>query len=308
MITLTPARKGVLLIVSSAVGFAFLPIITRSIYALTPDFKPTDIGFWRFFFACLTIWSLIFLRERRVSLRPLTVPLATSALLGGIYAFSAVSAFFGLQRINASLFIVLFYTYPAMVALLSLVMGKRLRLTAWVALSMTLFGIMLTVPDLSQLQADDLVGVITAFLNAFSVALYFVLSSRLLRGSRDLARSTASIMSVTLLVIVASAPLVGGVSVPPNSGTWLLLLALAFVATVIPIFSMTAGIQLIGAPQASIISAIEPALAVLLATLILGESVMPTQWLGTAFIVSAVILLQLNPRRSLKPQPHPTTP
>lgn len=304
---LTVAQKGVFLIVLSAVGFSFLPIITRAIYAITPDFKPTDIGFWRFLFACITIWAIIFMREKRASFMPLAAPVRTSLLLGGLYSFSAISAFFGLQLISASLFIVLFYTYPAMVALMSLFMGVRLQLMAWVALGMTLIGVVLTVPDFSQLQADDLTGVVTAFLNAFSVALYFVLSSRLLQGQRDMPRSTAGIMTATLGFIVLMTPIVGGVSLPTTPSVLALLLALAFVSTVIPIFGMTAGIQLIGAPQASIISSIEPALAIVLAMVLLGEQVTPLQWVGAAFIVCAVVLLQLRPNRvPATPQPQPS--
>jgi drug/metabolite transporter (DMT)-like permease len=60
---------------------------------------------------------------------------------------------------------------------------------------------------------------------------------------------------------------------------------------------MNMGIQLIGEAQASIISSAEPVMSMLLAVLLLGESVIPIQWLGAGLIVTAVMMLQLRPAR-----------
>ena len=63
--------------------------------------------------------------------------------------------------------------------------------------------------------------------------------------------------------------------------------------TVMPMTLINAGIQRIGAPMAAIVSAIEPGIAALLAMFLLGEVVLPTQWLGLFCVTAAVILVQL---------------
>ena len=95
-----------------------------------------------------------------------------------------------------------------------------------------------------------------------------------------------------------------GLRLPDNGSTWLLLLGLGTVSTALPIFAMNTGIRKIGASQASIISTVEPVESMLLAVILLGEVVLPVQWLGAALIVLAVLLLELRPRRKA----HPPTP
>ena len=54
--------------------------------------------------------------------------------IGTLLAFAALAAFFGLERLPSGTFSVLFYSYPAMVALLASLLGERLSLVAWIAL------------------------------------------------------------------------------------------------------------------------------------------------------------------------------
>ncbi len=55
-------------------------------------------------------------------------------LIGTLFAGEAVTALFGLDRVPAGTFSILFYSYPAMVAILEAIMGERLPLQAWLAL------------------------------------------------------------------------------------------------------------------------------------------------------------------------------
>ena len=52
------------------------------------------------------------------------------------------------------------------------------------------------------------------------------------------------------------------------------------------------GLRLVGASRAAILSTFEPASSVLLAVLILGESANPIQYLGGAFILASVVVLE----------------
>jgi drug/metabolite transporter (DMT)-like permease len=130
-----------------------------------------------------------------------------------------------LERIPVSTFIVLFYTFPAIVALLSAVMGERLPVLGWVALGLTLVGIALTAPDFSVgLSGNNIAGgVILSLINAFVVAVYFLISSALLRGHTDMARASAWSVTGAFLIFVVSI-LFRPVSVPrqPENGRfWL---------------------------------------------------------------------------------------
>ena len=65
---------------------------------------------------------------------------------------------------------------------------------------------------------------------------------------------------------------------------------------------MDQGIQKIGASQASLISTAEPVMSMVVAMILLGEIILPIQWLGAVFIIAGVILLQVRPQAKPKPK------
>lgn len=284
-------RFGYLMILASAAGFAFLPTLTRSIYAVS-DFQPFDIAFWRFLFATPVVWILLqFWAPARQANRT-NLERVKLLLSGTLYAGAALTAFVGLELVPASTFVVLFFTYPAMVAVMSVFLGRRLTSVAWISLVLTLIGVALTVPDFSL--GGNVVGIMLAFLNAFIVAVYFLIAERILKGHAI--SGSAYIITGTFLVLLLLLPF-QGLRVPPNLLTLVYLVALSTVSTVLPIFTMNLGIKLVGPAPASIVSAIEPLLSMMVALIFLGEIILPVQWLGAAAIVAGVIILQAVPTR-----------
>lgn len=288
-------RNGLLLVFLSAAGYSFFPILTKALYESGVT-QATDILTWRFILSMPLTWAAIALIERRGPSDPAgaALPRTRLLLMGILFGALALCAFLALSRLPASLYTVLIYTYPAMVALGSLLLGERLSGLGWLALALTLIGAVLTVPNVFEgFDGVDSGGVLFVFANAALYALYILLSGRILRGQRDLARASAwSITGSFLFVVVMTA--VRGVNIPPNSAAWLQLIALAIVATVIPIFAFYAGMQKLGAARASIVSMIEPVMTLLWAALLLGEALLPLQIAGAVCILFSVLLLQLR--------------
>lgn len=221
-----------------------------------------------------------------------TVPPWRQSFLGLLYAGAALSVFVGLQYVPASLYVVLFYTYPAMVALLSRLRGEHIPPAGWIALLCTLIGISLTIPDFRGLEPEMVIGIAIALLNALLVAIYFIAVGSLTKRGADPSLGSAYVITGTLFVLLLAVPFIGNVQVPSTPVVWLLVASLGLISTALPILFMQIGIKLVGAPLASIISTFEPVLAMILAMIFLGETVIPTQWLGAAFIVGGVVILQ----------------
>jgi len=57
---------------------------------------------------------------------------------------------------------------------------------------------------------------------------------------------------------------------------------------------------MVGPTPASIVSSVEPLLAMVVALVVLGEAILPVQWLGAVAIVSGVLILQMAPARRKK--------
>jgi drug/metabolite transporter (DMT)-like permease len=64
------------------------------------------------------------------------------------------------------------------------------------------------------------------------------------------------------------------------------------IGTTIPVLTFILGLRLVGPSRAAILSTFEPASSVLLAVLILGEGANPIQYLGGAFILASVLVLE----------------
>jgi drug/metabolite transporter (DMT)-like permease len=284
-------RDGVILIVLAVVGYSCLSIFTKKLFAR--GVEPLDIAFWRFAFAALIYWVLVFVRTRRSTVSPQPLPRLKLILLGSLFAGEAMVAFFGWERLSAGTFTVLFYSYPAMVAILGLFMGERLSRMAWVALALTLVGIALTAPDFSAgFTGANFTGVLLALIDALQVAVYFLLIGRVTRGHSDMVRISAWTVTGALIVMMILA-VTQGMKLPQGV-SWLYLVAIALICTVLPVFALNAGIQKLGATRSAIIATFEPLLTAVLALIFLGEIMLPIQWLGGAVIIASVILLQLR--------------
>jgi drug/metabolite transporter (DMT)-like permease len=293
-------RDGALLLILAALGYSFLPVLTK--FGYSAGLEPRDLLTWRFIIAAPLVWLLLAVR-RPTGGTPL--PRVRLLLMGALFAASALCAFFSLERIPASTYTVLLYCYPAFVALLSLLVGDRLSRFGWLALALTLVGVVLTVPNLgADLARSDPLGMLLAMLNGASYAVYIVISNRLLKADCDLQSASALSITGSFLALVLLA-LAAGLRVPATLEGWLSIVAMAIFATVVPIFAFYAGLRRLGAPRAAILSTLEPVLVLAWSFMLLRETMLPLQVVGAAFILASAILLQL--RGTPAPEPAAVT-
>ncbi|MBE2183474.1 MAG: DMT family transporter [Anaerolineae bacterium] len=296
------AKSGFFFITVAVAGYSCLPIFTEIL--LNAGLKPLDIAFWRYALAAPLLWLFVWFIGRGA--KPIEpgqrLPRKMLFLMGVLLAVAALTAFFGLELIPAGTFVVIFYTYPAIVALIMLFLGERMSGWGWFAVLLTLVGVGLTAPDFSAgLTGDNFTGVMLALFNALINAVYFILSGYILRGKTRLIAASAFVCTGALITLAAIA-LFNGVQLPPTASAWLALLGLAVISTILPVFSVNRGIQLLGASRAAVVGSFEPLLAALLAMIFLNQTMLPIQWAGGIVIVSSVIILQtLGSRQPIAP-------
>lgn len=291
-------RAGIIWVLLAAGGFSVMPTMVKITFAHS-TFAPMDIAIWRFLFAVPLIWALVLVSRRNAPRKPKSdAPVRPALLIGMLLSAAVLLAFFGLERLPGSTYIVLFYSYPAMVVLLSRLLGEAIGARAWLALGLALTGVVLTVPDFQAAGGIDRFGVALALANAAVVAVYYLLSKRALAGVVDISGASAWMMLGTLLVLALLIPL-RGLQAPPNALTLLMLLGIATLGTVLPVFGINLAIQRIGAARASLVSTVEPPLSMLVSMFVLGELILALQWVGAALIIGSVVALQLRPRNRL---------
>jgi len=291
-------REGFLWIILAAAGFSVMPTLVKLTY-LHSTFAPIDIAIWRFVLATPIMWALVLYshRAQRVKTNE-KLPIARLLIIGIFVAAAVMAAFFALERLPGSTYIVLLYAYPAMVALLSRLMGDKIHARTWLALAMALIGVALTVPNFHTAAGGDAVGVGLALFNAAIIAIYYLLTRRALDGVVDVSRASAVMMISTFVIMLMLIPL-RGLQFPQNPLTALLLIGIAAFGTVLPIIGVNIAVQRIGAAQASLVSTVEPIMSMIISMLILSEVILALQWLGAALIVVSVVVLQLRPRHRI---------
>lgn len=290
-------REGFLWIILAAAGFSVMPSLVKLIY-LHSTFAPMDIAIWRFAIAAPLMWALArFGRRTAVSAPGEKLPVARLLIIGVFIAAAVMAAFFSLERLPGSTYIVLLYSYPAMVALLLRLQGDRIHARTWIALGLALLGVSLTVPNFGSATDADMLGVGLALLNAAIIAIYYLLTRRALEGVVDVTRASAIMMIGTFIIMIILIPL-RGLQFPQNPLTAVLLAGIGIFGTVLPVVGVNIAVQRIGAAQASLVSTVEPIMSMIVSMLILGELIFALQWLGAALIVGSVIVLQLRPSRN----------
>jgi drug/metabolite transporter (DMT)-like permease len=299
----------VLLVLVSACSFGSGALFAKPVYAAGVDWL-TVLG-WRFLVGALLSWAWVLgSASRRAALRALpTRQVASGVALGFLYVGNSATYYAGIETVPVSLAALIVYVYPAIVAVLALFVGRRLGgLRAWGALGLALAGVILAVGGIDPAARPPLVGLVQVTASPFIYAAWIVLAARLTGERRDAtghesvagaeaAPAAAIMITATGVAYWVGAFIVGRptLSVPIPPGAWPPLLGIGAIASFLAIQAWTAGARRVGAAQAALLSTVEPLWTVVLAGLLLGESLTSIQVVGGALILAGVILSQASP-------------
>ena len=212
--------------------------------------------------------------------------------------FLNLAMFIAFVRIEIGLALLVFYSYPAFVALASVIwFGERLDAIRWSALVVSMLGLSLTLAGSGELGDLDALGIGLSFLAALTQAFY-VLAARHGFARIPPVEAAAVTMGGAALGYLVIALITGqliSLGAPLGSGDGLVLVLLAgFIGAAIPTLCFITGIRLLGAPRAAILATLEPVVGVALAAWLLGEQPAPLQLVGGALILVAAVLLQVG--------------
>jgi drug/metabolite transporter (DMT)-like permease len=277
---------GVALVIGSACCFGTLGVFGKLAYRL--GLTTPQLLSYRFALAALLLWLAAAVTRQGLPPRRSLVGLA---IMGGAgYVGQSASYFSALHFIPVSTTALLLYTFPVAVTLLArLLFGEPLGWTKTAAVVLAFIGTMLVVE--AQLKAAPPIGIILGLTSAAVYSGYILYGSRLLPGLPPVS-ATAIIVTAAAIVWSGFAAATGQLAVNWTPSRLALLAGFALIGTTIPVLAFILGLRLVGASRAAILSTFEPASSVLLAVLILGESANPIQYLGGAFILASVVVLE----------------
>lgn len=293
---------GAVLIVVAAICFGTLGPLSR--FAEQAGVGALGLVTWRSALgaACMALFLLVRRAIGRRSVFSLRVlPTADRWVLVATAAANAIlnlAVFAAFLRISIALTLLVFYLYPAYVAVVSaLWFGDRLDRTRWLALGISLAGVVLVVAGAGDLGALDLIGIGLAFV-AGVMQMFYMLAARHWLAAVPGPQAAALTMggaALFYLLLALGAGQLPAIAQPLASADalWPVMLA-GTVGAGIPTVSYIVGIRLMGAPRAAILATLEPVVGVGLAALLLREQPGALQLVGGLFIVVAAVLLQVG--------------
>jgi drug/metabolite transporter, DME family len=279
-----PARRadvtGVAFIVLAAVCFGTLGPLSR--FAGDAGVSALTLVTWRAALGAAVVAVFISARMMAGSARPVAlrgIPardrwfMLAAAVANTLLNLSVFVAF---GRISIALALLVFYLYPALVALVSVLwFGERLDGVRWSALAISFAGLVLVLAGAEGgVGQIDPLGVGLAFVAGLA-QVFYVLAAR--HGFANVPGPQAAALTMggaaTLyLVIAAFTGSMAGLVAPIASvdALWPVLVA-GVIGAGIPTVAYITGIRRLGPSRASILAMLEPVVGVLLAASLLAE-------------------------------------
>jgi drug/metabolite transporter (DMT)-like permease len=297
-----PAAAGAALIVGSALAFALDGPVAQSAYQRGLD--PATFGFWRASAGALVLggWLAARLRPGATARiwqlrRAAAIRLALAAAAGLGLNLALFEAF---ARLPVAVAVAAFGCYPLLVAGWEAASRRPAAGAAPLVMAVVaIAGLMLLVrPDRSV--SVPITGLLLALLAAVLHAAYILLG----RGgwgqvgdgaATFLIVATAALGLGAMAAVTRPAAVLAPVTSPGLTGL-LLLLEGALAGAAAPLLFL-AGLRRIGATQTAVLSLCEPLAATLLAAVMLGQLLAPSQLLGGALLLGAGIAVQIVPTR-----------
>jgi drug/metabolite transporter (DMT)-like permease len=286
---------GTLMCLASAAAFGAMGIFGKLAYG-----EGATVGTLlavRFVLAAAAFWTLIVVLGGTQQIRTMHPrELRAGLALGGCYAAQAGLYFAALQRLDASLLSLLLYTFPAIVAVTAVVIGReRMDARRLAALVLALSGLALVVSGAAAGALDPL-G------TALGLGAAVVYSAYILVSEGVAARTRPHLLSA-LVCTGAAVPLVLGSAVlgqlrlgEVTAAGWGWLASIALVSTVVAISLFLAGLPRVGPTTAAILATVEPLVTVVLAFLVFGEVLSGVQLAGGGLVLCAVLVLNARGR------------
>ena len=301
---------GVLIVLIAASLFGTLGPLSR--FAYDAGMEPLAFVGWRGAIGLLAtaafVWWRIARRDGRlIRLRDLDRRARISLGIAAVMGFSLnLCMFIAFDRITVALALLGFYTYPVMVAIGNVALGREpLDRPRVVALALAVAGMLAVVASQLDPAAGiefDGIGVGLALAAAGSQAV-FVIISRTGYRAVPADQAMAVVLGVTVVSCTALAIATGAASTlvqPIESPSVLpLLLFTGLFAAAIPSMLFLTGIRLVGGTTSGILMLFEPVVGVVLAAWLLSEGLALIQVVGgLAILVAALILQRAAPATS----------
>lgn len=283
-----PAR-GAAWGVASALSFSLSSVVGKD---LLGSLGAVSLLLWRFSLSSAVLWTALWVWRRRGGPDPRSVPWRPVLALGLLLGALVFIGFLALERLDASVYIVLVYLYPAFVVVGSAALGRPLQRITIVALAVISIGVVLTVPEVfTGVDGISVAGVLLALGQAVSFAVYLIVNERVVpAGSDGVVMAAWSNLGAAVFFVPLAA--IDGVTVPERPLLVLEVVLFALIPTVAATTTFFRALRHLDPGVLAMIMTLEVALAIVWSAAFLGERITAVEAIGATVVILGVVLAQ----------------
>ncbi|MBC7523046.1 MAG: EamA family transporter [Flavobacterium sp.] len=216
---------------------------------------------------------------------------------GTSLGMTSVFYYLCVKYIDVSIAIVLLMQTVWMGVLLEMILDKKLpSKQKIIAVSIVLVGTILATNLIYNQNPIDFKGIFWGLLAAASFTTTMFTANRIATNVSSAQRSLFMLLGGAIIVFGF------GIATQTTAFNFEIFLKwgiyLALFGTIIPPLLMNAGFPITGIGLGSIVSALELPVSVLMAFIILNETVIISQWIGILLIIFAIVLMNINTSKS----------
>jgi len=283
--------KGFAYGIATSVTFGLIPLFTLPL--MEKGMRFDSILFYRFLFAAIALSGMLLAKKESFRTEMRNLPILI--LLGAFYTGSAMFLFWGYNfmaggdgptpHFSSSLILI---------PILMLFVFKEK--TSWItllAIGLAICGVARLSIDGGEMRLNGL-GVIIVLLSAVAYALYIVTVNKSRVHDMPGRKLTFYVFIVSTSLFFIKAQAGTGIQPIPDLPSFINLVLLAFLPTVVSNITLVQAVHHIGSTLTSVLGATEPVTAVCVGVLVFGEPFTPHLALGILLIIVAVTLIILS--------------
>ena len=221
--------------------------------------------------------------------------LRRAVVVGGIYGVAQILQTAGLAHTSASVSGFITGMYVVCTPLLAAVLLRTpISRVTWAAVVLASAGLgVLTLQGFSVGYGEAL-----TFVAAVLYALHIVSLGAWSTARDALGMSVVQLLVIAAVCLVATAP--DGVVLPQNGRDWASIVYMAMVAGALALIAQTWAQSQLSPTRTAIIMSMEPVFAALFAVLLGGEGLTGRMFVGGAMVLTAMLVVELGPRRRVE--------
>ena len=273
---------------------------TLSIFVKKINLTSGEIALYRAVLAAFVIGIYLLISKQKINVFDYKKELILICISGIAMGFNWVFLFEAYNYTSVSIATLSYYFAPIIVTILSpLIFKEKMSMKKWICFIMSTVGLILITGVGELNNRNNLLGIAFGLLAATLYATVILLN-KLVKKLGGIQRTFIQFLSATV-ILIPYVILTSDINIVGMNGTsWIYLLIVGIIHTGITYCMYFTSLKEIPGQQASILSYIDPLVAILISVVILEETMTLAQIIGGSLILIFTLINEINISRIIK--------